>query len=190
MPRPLASDIDAKIRIRCAAGAREALTERRKPPQKRRLSLVVGLFSSHANELRKAHRSLRRGVCPHRAETTTGARRRVQPRLTDEQVHRIAEGYSVGKTVYELATEFNCHRVTISAVLKRRGIAIRRTSPTNEQVAEMVRLYESGLSLARVGKRFDIHASTVMTQLRKAGIQTRDANWRAGQATSAEPDQG
>lgn len=136
-------------------------------------TILVGLLSSHANGLRKAHRFLGRGARPDRAETTTSARPRVQPRVSDAQVHRITEGYAPGKTVYELATEFNCHRVTISAVLKRRGVTLRHASPTPEQVNEMVRLYENGFSLAQVGKRLDFNASTVLTQLRSRQVTTR-----------------
>ena len=94
-------------------------------------------------------------------------------RISDERADQIVEAYVSGKTVYDLAREFNCHRVTISAVLKRRGVALRGASPTEEQAAEMVRLYLSGLSLAKVGEHFDVHASTVLAQLRRRAVTTR-----------------
>jgi len=110
--------------------------------------------------------------------------RKAQPRISVEGADRIVEGYAAGKTVYELADEFNCHRVTVSAILKRRGISLRRASPTEEQAVEMVRLYQSGLSLAKVGERFDMHASTVLAQLRKKGVPTRshEAKRAAGES--------
>jgi hypothetical protein len=112
----------------------------------------VGLSSSHANELRKAHRLLRRVVRHDQDAPTGNARRKAQPRISDEQAHRIAEGYLAGKTVYELAAEFGCHRVTISAILKRQGIALRLQPAAEEEVERMITLYQSGLSLAAVGE--------------------------------------
>lgn len=138
----------------------------------------MGLFSSYANDMRKAHRQL--STEPARALPQENGRRKraTQPRLSDEKVGQIVTAYETGKTVYELAAEYGCHRVTISTVLKRQGVALRGTSPTAAQIDEMVRLYESGLSLARVGDRFGMNASTVLAQLRKRKIRTRDAHGR------------
>ena len=138
----------------------------------------VGLFSSHANELRKAHRRLSTDPVRELPQENRRRKRTTQPRLSDEKVRQIVTAYETGKTVYELAAEYGCHRVTISAVLKRRGVILRRTSPTAAQIDEMIRLYESGLSLARVGERFGMNASTVLAQLRKNDVRTRDAHGR------------
>ena len=83
-----------------------------------------------------------------------------------------------GGTVYDLAREFDCHRVTISAVLKRRGVTLRRLSPSDEQVAEMIRLYESGLSLSNVGEHLGFTATTVLHRIRAAGKTTRSSPQR------------
>ena len=139
---------------------------------------LVGLFSSHANEMRKAHRHLSTKPIRELPQANGGRRHKTQPRLSEEKVSQIVTAYGAGKTVYELANEFDCHRVTISAVLKRQGVALRCTAPTSEQIDEMVRLYESGLSLARVGERFAMNASTVLAHLRKKDFQTRDAQER------------
>jgi DNA-binding NarL/FixJ family response regulator len=104
---------------------------------------------------------------------TGGRKRKTQPRLSDERVSQIVTAYEAGKTVYEVAAEYGCHRVTISAVLKRQGVTFRRTSPTSEQVREMVRLYESGFPLAEVGEHLGVNASTVLAHLRKVGVKTR-----------------
>lgn len=142
------------------------------------MTYIVGLFSSHANELRKARRHLSTEPVRELPQANGGRKRTTQPRLSDEKVSQIVTAYETGKTVYELAAEYRCHRVTISAVLKRQGVALRRTSPTAAQIDEMVRLYESGLSLARVGDRFGLNASTVLAQLHKRKIRTRDAHGR------------
>ncbi|MCA0346229.1 MAG: helix-turn-helix domain-containing protein [Actinobacteria bacterium] len=133
----------------------------------------MGLFSSHANELRKVYLSLRRAVGRDQTSTANDARRKAQPRISDDHADRIAEGYAAGKTVYELATEFGCHRVTISAVLKRRGVTLRLRPATKEEIERMIALYQSGLSLAAVGKNLGINASTVLRYLRDNGVPTR-----------------
>lgn len=140
--------------------------------------MLVGLFSSHANELRKAHRHLSNESTYDQRRATRGSKRKSQPRLSNEKACEIVAAYEAGMTVYELATAHNCHRVTISAVLKRQGVPLRCTSPTSEQIDEMVRLYQSGLSLTKVGERFAMNASTVLAQLRKKDIRTRDAHGR------------
>jgi DNA invertase Pin-like site-specific DNA recombinase len=133
---------------------------------------LVGLFSSHANELRKVHRHLSSRLTGDAPPAPRGSKRKSQPRLSEEKTLEIVSDYEAGKTVYEIASTHNCHRVTVSAVLKRRGLTLRRTSPTPAQVDEMVRLYESGLPLAKVGEHFGINASTVLAQFRKVGAET------------------
>lgn len=136
----------------------------------------VGLFSSHANELRKARKHLRATAGLEKPIERSALKRKSQPRISDEKCMQIVSGYEEGKTVYELASEYGCHRATISVVLNRRGVSIRGSSPTAGEADEMIRLYGSGLSLAKVGDRFGVHASTVLAQLRKAGVKTRDAH--------------
>lgn len=136
-------------------------------------SHIVGLFSSHANELRKAHRHLSTDPVRELPQENRHRKRSTQPRLSDEKASQIVTAYETGKTVYELAAEYGCHRVTISAVLKRQGVPIRHRSPTPTQIGEMARLYESGLSLAKVGEHFGFHASTVLAHLRNTGVKTR-----------------
>lgn len=136
----------------------------------------MGLFSSHANELRKAHHHLSTEQARALRQEKGRRKRTTQPRLSDEKVSQIVTAYKAGKTVYELAAEYDCHRATISAVLKRQGVALRRTSPTAEQIDEMVHLYETGYSLAKVGERLGFNATTVLSQLKARGVATRDAH--------------
>lgn len=136
----------------------------------------MGLFSSYANELRKAHRHLSTEPVRELPQANGGRKRTTQPRLSDEKVSQIVAAYKTGKTVYVLAAEYDCHRVTISAVLRRQGVALRRTSPTPEQIDEMVHLYETGYSLAKVGDRLGFNATTVLSQLKMRGVATRDAH--------------
>ena len=90
-----------------------------------------------------------------------------QRRLTKAQVVEMAARYQEGATVYELATEFGCHRATVSERLKKAGITMRLQSPTSEVIDSMVRLYASGLSHLEVGKQLGFCANTVRNCLRK-----------------------
>lgn len=108
--------------------------------------------------------------------------RRTCPRVSDAKAQRIVESYRAGRTIYELADEYGVHRATVSEVLKREGVSMRRQSPTEEQVDEMVRLYGEGLSLQRVGDRLGFNPSTVRNKIRDKGIPTRDSHGRNGSA--------
>lgn len=72
----------------------------------------MDLFSSHANELRKAHRHLSTEPVRELPQANGGRKRTTQPRLSDEKVSQIVAAYETGKTVYELAAEYDCHRLT------------------------------------------------------------------------------
>jgi hypothetical protein len=102
-----------------------------------------------------------------------------QKRLSDEEISRVVAGYERGLTVYELAEQFGCHRITISNHLKANGVKMRRISPSDEQIDQMIALYQSGLSLLNVGDKFDMSATTVLRQLQKRGAEMRDLHGRA-----------
>ena len=97
-----------------------------------------------------------------------------QRRLTETQVIDMVARYEKGATVYELAAEFDCHRTTVAARLKKVGVPMRLQPPTSETVDSMVRLYESGLSSLEVGTQLGFCANTVRACLRKRQVPTRD----------------
>lgn len=66
---------------------------------------MVGPFSSHANELRKAHRHLSTDPVRELPQENRRRKRTTQPRLSDEKVDQIVTAYETGKTIYELAAE-------------------------------------------------------------------------------------
>lgn len=135
---------------------------------------VVGLFSSHANELRNVRGHLTEKALrlsePH---SVRHPRKKAQVRLSEARAQQVVSEYRRGKTVYQLSNAFGCHRTTISEILKRHNVILRGTSPTPEQADEMVRLYEDGMSLAKVGKQLGFNASTVLAQLRIQRVPTR-----------------
>ena len=103
-------------------------------------------------------------------EGVTAIRQR-QRRLTISEVQRVAQRYDAGATVYELATEFGCHRATIAERLKLAGVTMRHQVASAEQVDEFVQLYESGLSMVKVAAKVGVSASTVLNYLHRREVQ-------------------
>ena len=101
-----------------------------------------------------------------------------QKRPTASEVDEIAKAYQSGSSVYQLSTQFGCHRTTISNHLKSCGVAMRRTSLTEAQVDRAVELYESGLSLVKIGMLIGANAETVRQRLRERGIRLRGPHER------------
>jgi lambda repressor-like predicted transcriptional regulator len=107
-----------------------------------------------------------------------GSIRQRQRRLTAAQVIEMVERYEEGATVYELSTEFGCHRTTVSARLKNAGVSLRLQSPTSDVIDLMAKLYASGLSSIEIGERLGYCANTVRNGLQGKGIQLRDTHGR------------
>ncbi len=107
-----------------------------------------------------------------------GPIRQQQRRLTEAQVVRMAARYQEGATVYELASEFGCNRLTVAERLKKNGIAMRGQSPTSQNIDAMVRLHSSGLSPMEIGKQIGFCANTVRNSLQGRQIPLRDTRGR------------
>lgn len=99
--------------------------------------------------------------------------------LDDKQVRRLIAGYEDGATVYELGDRFGIDRRTVSKILKRHGMAMRRRGLSPEQIDGAVRLYEAGWSLARIGTKLSVDPGTVHARLRERGVQLRDRHGRS-----------
>lgn len=99
-------------------------------------------------------------------------------RLDDGQVRELIAGYQGGATVYELGERFGIERRTVSEILRRHHVPMRRRGLTSEQVDDAIRLYGMGWSLARVGQHLGVDGMTVLNKLRERGIPTRDNQGR------------
>ncbi len=98
--------------------------------------------------------------------------------LDADQVQELIAGYHAGATVYELADRFGVDRRTVSAILHRHGVEMRRRGLSAEQVNEAVHLYESGWSQARIGERMGVSPTTVLNRLTERGVTMRDTHGR------------
>jgi hypothetical protein len=102
---------------------------------------------------------------------------RVKPgrarQLDAAQIGELIAGYEGGATVYELGVRFGIERRTVSEILHRHQVPMRRRGVTSEQVDEAVRLYGLGWSLARVGRYLGVDGMTVLNRFRERGVPTR-----------------
>ncbi|MEC3975783.1 hypothetical protein [Amycolatopsis sp. H20-H5] len=113
-------------------------------------------------------------------QPTSGKRDRPRRalRLGSDQVEQLIAGYRSGATVYELGERFGIERRTVSSILHRHGVPMRRRGLAPDQVDDAIHLYNLGWSLARVGQHLDVDHVTVLNKLRERGIPTRDTHGR------------
>lgn len=99
--------------------------------------------------------------------------------LESQQVQELIAGYQAGATVYELGERFGIDRRTVSEILHRHDVSMRRRGISAQQIDEAAQLYEEGWSLARIGELMRVDPSTVLARLRERGVRIRDTHGRA-----------
>lgn len=90
--------------------------------------------------------------------------RKIKKLRSDQQIDLVA-AYCDGATIYELGDRFGIDRKTVSRILHRHKVPIRRQGLSPSQVAEASRLREAGWTLKRIADRFDASARTVARRL-------------------------
>jgi DNA-directed RNA polymerase specialized sigma24 family protein len=98
--------------------------------------------------------------------------------LEADQVQELIGGYEAGATVFDLGKQFSIDRRTVSAILRRHQVRMRRRGLSPEQIDEAARLYGQGWSLARIGEKLGVDPTTVHNRLRESGVRMRDAHGR------------
>nr|WP_206785467.1 helix-turn-helix domain containing protein [Amycolatopsis sp. MtRt-6] len=119
-----------------------------------------------------------------RHSASTNSNRRFS--LDDDQTQQLIAAYQAGSTVYQLAAQFGIERRTVSTILHRRQVPMRRRGLTDDQVEDADRLYQQGWSLARIGDRMDVTADTVRKRLLERGVTMRDTQGRPRTDASTE----
>ncbi|MGQ4268610.1 hypothetical protein [Nocardiopsis changdeensis] len=117
---------------------------------------------------------------PQRKKPTKkpGTAKRLKPHEVDE----LIAAYRSGMNVYKLGERFGITRQTVSAILKRHGVEIRKRGLSEEEIDEAVQLYAQGWSLTRIGKQFGVDSRTVRSRLMERGVKrhtppTESAPW-------------
>ncbi|WP_188503500.1 hypothetical protein [Nesterenkonia alkaliphila] len=118
-----------------------------------------------------------------RQRTKSFARReppliRQQTRVSEAVLLAAEVRYEAGATLGEIAADLDVSRQRLAALLRARGVRLRRATPSACDVDEMVRRYAAGESLERVGTNLGFSAGTVRRYLLGRGVATRDAHGR------------
>ena len=107
-------------------------------------------------------------------------------RLDDAQTQQLIDSYQAGSTIYQLADQFDIERRTVSAILHRHDVPMRRRGLTDDQINDAKRLYQQGWSLARIGNHMNVTADTVRARLLERDVTMRDTQGRPRTETSTE----
>lgn len=109
-------------------------------------------------------------------ETEVCRIRQKQKVLSDIEIQTVCKRYQSGDSVYKLAKDFECHRSTISAVLKRNGVEVTHlASKKPELVKKVIELYAEMKTPKEVGTIVGLDCATVRQLLKDNGIYIRKA---------------
>jgi lambda repressor-like predicted transcriptional regulator len=96
--------------------------------------------------------------------------KQAQIRLGPNDVAQLVAAYEAGGRVKQLARQFGIHRLTVSSILQREGVALRHRGIHPDDLSEVIRLHRDGRALARLAAMFDVSPSTMTNALRRAGV--------------------
>lgn len=107
-------------------------------------------------------------------ETEVRRIRQKQKNLSGIEIQSICKRYQSGDSVYKLAKDFDCHRSTISAVLKRNGVEVTHlASKKPELVKKVIDLYAEMKTPKEVGAIAGINEGTVRQIFKDNNIHIR-----------------
>ena len=82
--------------------------------------------------------------------------------------------YQQGKSTYELAKEFGCHRYTISKALKDNGVEVTNQCAKKKVLAEMImQMYSEWYKPQEIGEALGVSADTVRRILHANNVYIR-----------------
>lgn len=103
---------------------------------------------------------------------------RQQTRVSEAALLAAQIRYEAGTTLSEIAAGLDVSRQRLAALLRTRGVPLRRRQPEGVEVEEMVCSYARGDSLDRIGSRLGFAAGTVRRHLVARGVAMRDRHGR------------
>lgn len=153
-----------------------------------RVSLLVDLSETYSNNYKiirdfvKSHATtpVKPGIehctnnTPYNPNCIVKTIKQQQKNLSELEIQTICKKYQSGSSSYELAKEFNCHRSTITAALRRNGIEVSHKATTKpELVKRVIELYAEMKTPKEVGAIVGITGDTVRRILKENGIHIR-----------------
>lgn len=103
---------------------------------------------------------------PGRASKPSQQRRRIT-KLTPAGEADLVTAYTAGATVYQLAAQFGIDRKTVSRILRRHHVPMRRTGLTPTDIANARQLRTEGWTLRRIGDHLGVDPRTISRSLKK-----------------------
>lgn len=100
-----------------------------------------------------------------------------QKYLSKEEINEIVAKYKNGKSTYELAEEYGCHRYTISKHLKEAGLEVTNRVARKESLVGLVlQLYSEWYKPQEIGEALGISADSVRRCLKENGVELRHSS--------------
>ena len=96
-----------------------------------------------------------------------------QKRLNAKQIARLVEGYNSGKSVYELAEQFGCHRTTVSRQLKLQGVNVTISKFDSLDADNVTSMYAKQRTLKEISDKYCVGPQVVARCLRENGVKIR-----------------
>ena len=100
------------------------------------LVALTEVSSNLSDQFRRLVAQLPALVQPQTTVAAESTERQVQRRLTAKQVEQQVTSYQAGASVKELAAEWQLHRTTVAAQLRRAGVQLRRQGVSADQLPE------------------------------------------------------
>jgi transposase-like protein len=88
-------------------------------------------------------------------------------------VAELIKVYEQQVPVKDLAQRFGIHRATVTVLLQRHGVELRKLRLPPTGIPMVADLYRQGWSLVQLGARFGVDSSSVWRALRDAGVTMR-----------------
>ncbi len=134
---------------------------------------LLGRYSNHESPLKAIRRALSKCGTGETELLPDREPKQAQRRLSQTEVAALVGHYRAGRSLKDLAQDFQVHRGTVAAHLDRHGVTNRRGGLDPGQIDEAIRLYNDGWSLARIAESFAVYPTSVYYWLRKKGVTLR-----------------
>jgi transposase len=131
---------------------------------------LLGRYSNRTDWVKLTQKLTEQPPCAPKAPRKP---RQVVRKLQPQEIESLAADYQAGAEVRELATRYQVHRTTVTALLLRTGVTLRQRGLTDDQISEAATFYREGWAVARIGDHFGVDGTTVWRSLRQHGVVLR-----------------
>jgi len=108
-------------------------------------------------------------------ETVVSRITQEQRRLNDKEIKLLISEYEKGKSTYQLAKQFSCHRSTVSSILKKHGVVVSNDTAQKKLDPDVViALYSNMYTTQQIAEKYEVNPNAVLLCLRKHGVKRRN----------------